>query len=141
MLRKGKVVHEAHRSNIEVAAKHLAFIIDKASDEGKAFFGGIDDICDQEGCSEKATITYALKHEYCDGPGNCGAQKDDKRKEYLGIPIRKFCSNHAVRGDCGIEDADNNYELLEGTPGKVPEKDISPSVFAGTITVTPNYNE
>ncbi len=30
--------------------------------------------------------------------------------------MRRFCARHSYRGDCGINDADANYELLEG-PG------------------------
>lgn len=115
LLRKGKVVFEDHRGNIEAAARHLAWIIDKATDDGKAYFGGEGDTCDQEGCSDKATVTYRVKRTYC---STCGKTERGSTEEEVartlsgGNSIRQFCERHKRRGDCGIDDADSNYERV-----------------------------
>lgn len=36
----------------------------KGIDEGKAYFAGEGDWCDQEGCPEIATVTRTLIHRY-----------------------------------------------------------------------------
>lgn len=109
--RKGERVHTEYRHNTEVAARHLAFIYDRAIDDGKAYFAGIAGICDQEGCSQPATIYYKMKEAVCN---RCGA-RSDPQKCYLGetIIVRKFCKTHSIRGDCGLEDCDKNYEVIE----------------------------
>ena len=58
--------------------------------------------------------------------------------ESIWVETRAFCHRHLQRGDCGIEDADSNYEVLEG-PG--PEgstmlaTDEAPNQFGGIITM------
>jgi len=82
--------------------------------------------CFQPGCSEKAISTYKLKLEYTDGPGF--VPSNEKR--------RRFCLKHLQRGDCGLEDADDNYEVIEGPGPKDArgyEGDISESAFGGFI--------
>ena len=46
-------------------------------------------------------------------------------------------NNPSRRGDCGIEDSDTNYELMDGMPVEPKDEDKSPSVFGGTITLSP----
>src|SRR5207237_1236850 len=57
---------------------------------------------------------------------------------------RAFCRKHLRRGDAGLDDADDNYEVVSG-PGPDEaqgwEQDESPSIFGGTITVTPKTSE
>lgn len=83
---------------------------------------GKGDICDQVGCSQKSTVTYKLKYLY----DNDGTKKDpyidDKRPL-----IRKFCNRHSTRGDCGLEDADINYEIMNGNLIQPLKEDISVS--------------
>lgn len=126
--RKGSLKHEESFHDIETAAKFLPFVLARAGDDGKAYFGGEGDLCDQEGCADKATVVYQLKKHYCSGPGNCGMEG----KKY-GEKIRMFCGNHSRRGDCGLEDADENYQLLEGFPIEPREEDKKESVFGGVI--------
>ncbi len=84
----------------------------------KAFMYGKDDICDQESCLLKSTNTYMLKKEVrhakevnpYDGSG-------DSRPL-----IRKFCDLHSKRGDCSLEDADDNYVILYGDGPMEPQK-------------------
>jgi hypothetical protein len=46
----------------------------------------------------------------------------------------QFCDRHATRGDCGLEDADENYEALEGEdrvppPPRDEDKSKAASVY------------
>lgn len=63
--------------------------------------------CDQEGCAQIATEFFEIHKQYRrDGsivePYNAG-------KTWFA----KFCKRHSTRGDCGLEDADNNYTRIE----------------------------
>gem|GEM_PF-4475523 len=127
------MVHEERRHNTQIAAQHLAYIYDKAVDDGHAFFAGIKGKCDQEGCSNPPEIFYKLKNEGCSRCGNkkeAGFEKLDGTRE---IVIRKFCKVHSTRGDCGLEDADSNYEIIEGDPVEPPEECKKASAFGGVI--------
>lgn len=66
----------------------------------------IDNKCDQEGCSKEATITLKLKKEVCTSCGN----KQDYNWQ---INYRQFCDEHRCRGDCGIDDCNDNYVQVE----------------------------
>lgn len=109
--RKGNLVHEeAASGKMESAMSFAGFKYARACDDGHAFYAGEGDYCDQEGCANKATVTYRLKKEWC---SRCGSDK-----EAIGIlgqegTIRRFCEEHKRRGDCGLEDADINYELID----------------------------
>ena len=63
--------------------------------------------CDQEGCAELATVKLLLKKSYCVGGGNCGQEKTSFGKDYL-----LFCERHSHRGDCDIQDCDDNYDRV-----------------------------
>jgi hypothetical protein len=102
--RKGKMIVERGARDIEAACMFVgAFYLDSC-DNGLAFFGGEDDICDQEGCSQSATVTYRLKAQYC---------REGHRTEPHQLTIRKFCDRHKTRGDGALEDADDNYEVVK----------------------------
>jgi hypothetical protein len=122
LLRKGRVVAEKGMRDVETCAQALPYFILESMDNGLGFYAGEDDFCDQEGCSETATVTYRVKEEFCrDHP-------HEHRKATTGTVVRKFCAKHSKRGDCGFDDSDSNYELLEGVPGLPDESDMKPSV-------------
>lgn len=122
LLRKGKVVAEKGMRNVETCAQALPYFILESMDNGLGFYAGEDEFCDQEGCSEKATVTYRVKEVFCrDHP-------HEHHKPTEGIVVRKFCAKHSKRGDCGFDDSDANYDLLEGTPGLPDEADMKPSL-------------
>jgi len=101
-LRKGKICHERSFRNVETACGFAYAEYMRGIDEGKAYFAGEGDICDQEGCAEPATIAYQKKFDYnSDG---------DKKEIKYSTEVRKFCKKHSCRGDCGLDDADDNYE-------------------------------
>lgn len=103
-----RLVNEEIEEEIVNAAKFLPFVIAKACDEGKAYFAGEKELCDQEGCSEAATRYLKLKKIFCCDWGGCGQEKKQHGESY-----RKFCEKHKKRGDCGLEDADANYIEIE----------------------------
>jgi hypothetical protein len=126
-MRKGRVVHESGASTIEHACGFLMAEFYRAIDDGKGYYAGEDDLCDQEGCSEQATVTYRVKKRFSrDNP----FEWNEELKE---LTVRKFCARHSKRGDCGFDDADANYELLYGNPSKPDAQDVKPSIFGGTI--------
>ncbi len=100
--RNGVKHHEASYRNIETALGFSYGEFHRAIDDGKAYFGACDSgYCDQEGCKEQATVRYHLKKRFCrEGHGEEASERD----------IRQFCDRHVVRGDCGLDDADSNYE-------------------------------
>lgn len=113
------------------AAGHLPWGIIKAEEDAAGSWPKTEDFCFQAGCSEPPVVTYGLKKQFCreghETPGE---------REFFGLCARKFCARHAKRGDCGLEDADDNYFVVDGA---VPQnagpqgQDISESVFGGVI--------
>lgn len=99
--RNGNIVHtvEGYR-NVEVCCNLLPFFHSRACDDGHAYFASIDDICDQEGCGNIATVRYQKIDSYC----REGHKTTPHSPEY-----RQFCEHHKTRGDCGLDDADQNY--------------------------------
>lgn len=136
IFRKGVKVYETSFSRLRDAAQFLPWVLNVDVIEGpNAPKGGLfradPDECHQAGCSEKSVNTYRLKKEYSSrGEGPLPADEHSEHR-------RAFCEKHSHRGDCGLEDSDVNYELIDGEGGKViaPE-DISPSGFGGVIDCT-----
>jgi hypothetical protein len=99
--RKGILVGEARSNNIRSAVQFVDWHMMNGGENGDIKRPEIRDLCDQEGCSRPWTTMLNLKKRYSnDGfvhPGAC--------PEY-----RCFCDRHKERGDCGLEDADSNYE-------------------------------
>jgi hypothetical protein len=118
LMRKGRVIVEKFYRNVETCARFLDYTMMSAIDEGKGYFAGEDDFCDQEGCSETATVTLKKKKDYC---------HDGHPSQFHWTSIRKFCAKHSKRGDCGRDDADANYEVVDGTIETPDESDLSPS--------------
>lgn len=131
LMRKGKVIDEHGMANVENCAYALGLILMRAKDEAKGFYGGGEDgTCDQEGCAEQATVFYRIKNKYCN---------ESYKHELIPlddeIVIRQFCDRHSKRGDCAFDDADANYELLEGNPMPPRNTDVSESTFGGIISI------
>lgn len=130
LLRKGRIMHEESFHDIESAIKFLPMIHARALDDGKGYFATEEDFCDQEGCADKATVFYRLKKRFCVGGGNCGQEIKMYGEEY-----RQFCERHSTRGDCGLEDADENYEVTGGKPKEPEISDKKQSLFGGVISI------
>ncbi len=104
LIRKGRVIVEQDFSAVEYACKDLASIYNTAVANGKGVLEGEGELCDQEGCSQVATVTYRKKADY-DNMAN---------KTELGniMKVRKFCDRHKCRGNAGYDDGDANYSKL-----------------------------
>jgi hypothetical protein len=100
LLRKGKVCHEQGFRNILTACGFLYAVHQTACDDGKAYFAGDGLTCDQEGCSNPPSVAYQKKFAY---------ENDGHKRELSRTELRCFCEEHKERGDCGLDDADDNY--------------------------------
>lgn len=116
--RKGELVHDVWHGNVEYCARLLDADLLHAIDDGRAFYAGIEGKCDQEGCSEPPTVKYRIKKNFC---------REGHETDPPWITTRSFCQRHSRRGDCGLDDADINYELVEGDVGSPKADDISES--------------
>lgn len=141
LLYKGKVMYTEYFHTVEDAMRNMPFAIERASEyRARNWSSSSEDeernrcesLCDQEGCKEPASVTYKLRLGYC---GQCGHGRDTS-PVWPGGTFRRFCQRHAIRGDCGREDADRNYECTAGTVTQptVQSQDVSPAVFGGFIT-------
>lgn len=100
--RNGELRHSEFYRDIQTACGFAYAEYARACDDGKAYFAGEDEYCDQEGCSAEATHRLDIKTNHCD---RCGVAAEHQFPQY-----RLFCDEHKRRGDCGIDDADRNYE-------------------------------
>jgi hypothetical protein len=74
---------------------------------------GEDNLCDQEGCKSEPTVTYKLKKMFLPVSRYDTPLEIDPYKGTDSRPlIRKFCAEHAKRGNQDFEDCDDNYEVL-----------------------------
>lgn len=103
-MKKGVVVHERSCRNIESALRYGDWWLTEWLEGGNYSAGRTAEQCDQEGCTEPATVTYRLKKLYDRSSGT--------PREPFRPTIIRFCERHKTRGDCGLEDADNNYERV-----------------------------
>ncbi len=115
-IKKGTIVAERGFSNVDTAIELLSMMRVQWAEMGEGEIPGARELvnkkglCDQEGCSEPATVKYLIKQEWCD---QCGQKKESYSKQY-----RQFCEKHKQRGDCSLEDQDKNYELMKEENGQ-----------------------
>jgi hypothetical protein len=106
--RKGRKIYEQHYRNVETACAFAYTGYQSAIERGEGFYGSDGRTCDQEGCTEPATVFLKLVSEYCRDGHKTNPYESDTRPL-----LRCFCEKHRNRGDCGLEDADRNYEPFE----------------------------
>ncbi len=138
---KGQVVGSRSFGDMESAAKLLSWVLmspEESPEEGESLSTKVirreKGRCDQVGCEDPATSVYLKKRTYSrDGVMSESALEPEYKRRY-----RHFCQRHATRGDCGLDDADDNYILLAG-PGQsgAHPSDESPSVFGGILHLAP----
>ncbi len=109
LLYKGKIVVSDSASTVDRAIERLAGTAQRYADDNpwRDTSQWRESKCDQEGCTADATTLYKLKKRFCDK--GCGHEL-----EQFWPSSRAYCTDHAVRGDQALEDADDNYELLDG---------------------------
>jgi hypothetical protein len=113
IFRKGVLLKERSFSKMHYAADFLPAVLHEMADEG--FTGDhaqFERLCFQAGCKEEGVVEYRLIDEFYPAYGD----KMPKR-EWRQDVRRRFCERHALRGDCGLEDSDRNYELVSAPPG------------------------
>jgi hypothetical protein len=110
LYRKGHLLADHAYSSLESAVAHLPWfnrVWRESSDDSRwgDFIQIEDKFCHQPGCAQRATRVFELKQEYDRRRGRIVNDEDCQFFRNL----RSFCESHAERGDCGLEDADNNY--------------------------------
>lgn len=88
-----------------------------------------DVVCCQPGCRDAPVSTFRKLQDFYDRIGV-------PSEHYDGKSYRRFCARHLRRGDCGLDDADRNYELVEGPGVENHEPDpqsVSLSSFGGVL--------
>lgn len=110
--------YDGEATDLMVAAGHLPWAWGAAGDQG-CDPGPLKELCCQPGCAEPLVSIYRLKHRYC----QAGHQSDTLKGT---DEVRGFCAKHLRRGNCGLEDGDDNYEVLEGPgpDGHEPDPDV-----------------
>lgn len=119
--RKGVPLARRSTSRFDWALGHMPTMLDSLAPVGNddelrdawaaksaELFGHPDpyfeEFCAQPGCTHLATHEYRLRKSWCN---RCGESKVPHREQR-----RRFCGLHLHRGDCGLDDADVNYELM-----------------------------
>jgi hypothetical protein len=67
--------------------------------------------CDQPGC-DKDPIIFCIRRRRYSERGEELAPNDF----YDGKEYRQFCAKHKIRGDCGLDDSDANYIVMNTHP-------------------------
>lgn len=128
-LRKGRVLYassyDGEARPLLTMAGHLPWALLEAGDHPVGTDEAWEDmrlLCYQLGCAEEAVSTYRLLKRFdrsgTESPAEAtrwlplGTKPKNKQ---VGL-VRRFCPIHLQRGDCGLEDADRNYKIVEG-PG------------------------
>lgn len=107
--RKGTVVGSKGARDIGTAARFVDWFLVNGRENGDIDTpNNLGDFCDQEGCCEPWTAKLKLRKRY----GADGRVVDQKWMEGV-TEYRAFCDKHKERGDCGLDDADSNYEPME----------------------------
>ena len=128
-IRKGMVIWSQRFNSVETACKYIASMYDEVVGKGLAHFGGDGILCDQEGCSDLATSFYRKRKDF---DRNSGAVTQDPSGD-----VRCFCAKHKTRGDCGLDDADDNYEAIENPNGPRPEG-VKPTILSIAMEMEPD---
>ncbi len=79
------------------------------------FSGQPATLCFQPGCKNASTVLYRIKRRYSPRGHLLAERYQNPRPEH-----RAFCDDHKDRGNCGLDDAMDNYETVE-VPGSVTE--------------------
>ncbi|TXH45596.1 MAG: hypothetical protein E6Q97_31090 [Desulfurellales bacterium] len=109
--RKGQVVGSKGARDVATAARFVDWFMVSEAENGKIDVPDtLGNFCDQEGCCKPWTVRYRLKERY----GRDGKVIPPSKWMEGVIEYRAFCDEHKDRGDCGLDDADRNYEQMDG---------------------------
>jgi hypothetical protein len=113
-LYKGLVIHETgYGGDMHWAIMgmgHQALLVSDSGVPDKVFKLERE-LCAQPGCQEKIAKWYRVKALY----DNAGHREELPRSYHKPNTVCAigFCDKHTHRGDCGLQDSDLNYELIE----------------------------
>src|SRR5690606_14143687 len=122
--------YDGEPTDLLVACGHLPSALIRAGEEGAHHHGALSRLCCQPGCREPLVSVYRRMKEYC---GQCGSEKETWKPKHRGS-----CAAHMPSGDCALDDADRNYEVVSGPgpDGNEPAADkVRQSAFGGVIDV------
>lgn len=109
--RKGQVVGSKGARDVATAARFVDWFLVSGRENGEIDTpNNLGEFCDQEGCCKPWTVRYRLKDRY----GRDGKVIPPSKWMEGVIEYRAFCDEHKERGDCGLDDADSNYEAMPG---------------------------
>ena len=72
------------------------------------------DKCDQPGCADTPSVFYMRLKRYAKDGGTLESSEYYDKKEY-----RQFCDVHKNRGDCDMDDTDQNYREIKNPKGDI----------------------
>lgn len=111
---KGELIFQRSFSRLETAIAALPWFFKAADEQGECDLKALERArqkCSQVGCSNPPCTEYRLKATYCKD----GHKTPAEERPWSDDRIR-FCEKHLRRGDCGLQDSDENYEVVSG-PG------------------------
>ena len=127
-LRKGRALYSATYDGeprpLLTLAGHLPWALVTAGDQPTGTDEAWADfrrLCHQPGCCEPAVSTYRLRKLFNQRGDESPAEtvRHQPHKRTVGL-VHRFCSQHLRRGDCGLQDADANYEVMDGPARETP---------------------
>lgn len=106
--RHGRAVAQCSAGSIEEAALVAAYQFNRvtAVPEGQPFMGDLSEVCCQPACPNPWVVLMHPIKRYSE-------RGDEMARPYNEGEVRGFCERHRMRGDCGLDDADVNYVLVE----------------------------
>jgi hypothetical protein len=123
--------YDGEATDLLVACGHLPGALITAGEQGASPHGELSRLCCQPGCKAPLASVYRRLKDYC---RRCGEEgREPFRPEHRG-----FCLAHLRRGDCALDDADSNYEVVSGPgpDGNEPDpRKVRESVYGGTIDI------
>lgn len=98
-LRKGRVIAAAGGVDLFACVVNLLPQLQTARGWG---YLSVDE-CAQPGCADPPDVLLRLKRQW---------SKDGTKSSEFDNKVRAFCRQHLRRGDCGMDDNDDNYERV-----------------------------
>lgn len=75
-------------------------------DKYEPWMGDLSEVCCQPGCTKPWVVLLHPVKRY-------DSRGQQMARPYDADDVRGFCERHRHRGDCGLDDSDFNYELVE----------------------------
>lgn len=106
---KDRLVYTEHHGNVKSALDHASETYEKPEFWTACDKINVEDLCDQEGCSQPFDAAYQVKDQRC---VHCGSHEAPDPVSPNVKDVRKFCQAHSDRGDLSWNDSNDNYILI-----------------------------